>query len=145
LSEYHDNPWILSLTYRLLQGEKSVLNLIDESRAPINPPKYVRASLYHYHFSKPTSEPAKKGEFWIRKREKEFMPMFSKDHPPLVNFVKNLGYLDADYKPEQPSERIPFFLDKIRSTFAGTRPEYIMWGCLSTMFLIIFTSRIFKT
>lgn len=53
LSEYHDNPWMLSLTYRLLQGEKSVLNLIDESRAPSKPPKYIRASLYHYHFSKP--------------------------------------------------------------------------------------------
>lgn len=53
LSEYHDNPWILSLTYRLLHGEKSVLRLIDESRAPSRPPKYIRGSLYHYHFTKP--------------------------------------------------------------------------------------------
>lgn len=70
--------------------------------------------------------------------------MFSKDHPPLVNFVKNLGYLDADYKPEQPSERIPFFLDKVRGTFTGTRPEHIMWGSLGTMFLLTLTSKLFK-
>ncbi|ODN03967.1 Lipase maturation factor 2 [Orchesella cincta] len=144
LSEYHDNPWMLSLTYRLLQGEKSVLNLIDDTRAPSKPPKYIRSSLYHYHFTKPNSQPASKGEWWIRKREKEFMPMFSKDHPPLVNFVKNLGYLDPDYKPEQPSERIPFFLDKIRGSFVGTRPEYIIWGCFSTIFIILFTSKLFK-
>lgn len=70
--------------------------------------------------------------------------MFSKEHPPLVSFVKNLGYLDADYKPEQPSERIPFFLETIRASFVGTRPEYIMWGSLSAMFLILLTSKLFK-
>lgn len=70
--------------------------------------------------------------------------MFSKDHPPLVNFVKNLGYLDQDYKPEQPSEKIPMLLDKIRGSFTGVRNEYVMMGCLSTMVLIMLTSKLFK-
>lgn len=52
LSEYHDNPWILSLSYRLLHGERTVMKLIDEKLAPTTPPKYIRATLYHYHFSK---------------------------------------------------------------------------------------------
>lgn len=83
LGTYHDNPWLVSLTYRLLQGkrfwfmilcqhetqptklaiiafvytysgEPSVIKLLDSSKAPKTPPKFIRASLYHYTFTKPS-------------------------------------------------------------------------------------------
>jgi len=85
-----------------------------------------------------------KGEWWSRKKDKEYMPIFSKDHPPLVEFVKNLGYLDADLKATEQSKVLALSLDKIREAFEGTRPEYVIWGALIALLSIIFTSKIFK-
>lgn len=52
LGTYHQNPWLMSVAYRLLEGEKSVIQLIDTQRLPYSsPPKYLKASLYHYHYT----------------------------------------------------------------------------------------------
>ncbi|XP_067008786.1 lipase maturation factor 2 isoform X2 [Anabrus simplex] len=53
LGTYHQNPWIMSLAYRLLHGQQEVLHLLDVSKNPFpnKPPKYVKASLYHYHYT----------------------------------------------------------------------------------------------
>ena len=53
LGTYHDNPWLVSLAYRLLQGETSVTKLLDSDQAPSPTPKFVRASLYYYTYTKP--------------------------------------------------------------------------------------------
>ena len=51
LGEYRSNPWFIHLIYKLLIGEKSVLDLM--ARNPFNerPPKYIRSVLFRYHFS----------------------------------------------------------------------------------------------
>ena len=52
LGTYHQNPWLMSVAYRLLEGEENVLKLIDYHRLPYPaPPKYLKASLYHYHYT----------------------------------------------------------------------------------------------
>jgi hypothetical protein len=53
LGTYHQNPWIMSLAYRLLTGQPEVLNLMDKANNPFinKPPKYIRASLFHYHYT----------------------------------------------------------------------------------------------
>lgn len=44
-------PWLLSLTHRLLHGNPDVLHLIDSSNLPYStPPKYIRGALYKYKF-----------------------------------------------------------------------------------------------
>lgn len=52
LGTYHQNPWLMSLAYRLLHGQPEVLALMNDAANPFrdSPPKYVRASLYHYHY-----------------------------------------------------------------------------------------------
>jgi hypothetical protein len=87
-----------------------------------------------------------KGEWWSRKKDKEYMPIFSKDHPPLVEFVKNLGYTDSDVKVDssESSKLLNLSFEKIRESFDGTRPEYIVWGAEIALLAIIFTSRLFK-
>lgn len=52
-------PWLLSLMYRLLSNESDVINLLssdihDEFDGHW-PPKYLRASVYVYHFSDPNN------------------------------------------------------------------------------------------
>jgi len=53
LGTYHQNPFIMSLTYRLLNGQPEVLNLINTVESPFHnrSPKYIKASIYRYHYT----------------------------------------------------------------------------------------------
>ena len=59
LSNYQNNPWFVTLVYRLLTGQPEVLQLMGNNPFPDKPPNYVRATLYHYHFT--ADNPKKKG------------------------------------------------------------------------------------
>lgn len=65
LGNYPENPWIGSLLYRLLQGDKVVVGLLEPPPFP-KPPKYIRALLYDYQFTEP-AERARSGAVWQRK------------------------------------------------------------------------------
>ena len=64
LGSYDQNTWVGGLMYRLMNGEPSVLGLIE---APpfATPPKYMRAMLYNYQFTSP-DERARTGAVWQR-------------------------------------------------------------------------------
>ena len=51
LGNYRNNYWLVNFCVRLLQGSLGVLGLIDKNPFPDNPPRYVRAVLYEYHFT----------------------------------------------------------------------------------------------
>lgn len=52
LGTYQENPWLVQFCYRLLEGEKDVLNLLDRNRLPFDsPPKYLRISRYLYLYT----------------------------------------------------------------------------------------------
>lgn len=50
---YEKEPWVLSLTHRILLGQPEVLSLLDRNHSPFvkNPPKYIRAALYKYKYT----------------------------------------------------------------------------------------------
>lgn len=52
-SDYTKQPWLMSLVYRLLQGQPEVLNLLDKERSGFGAkaPKYLRGSLYNYKYT----------------------------------------------------------------------------------------------
>ncbi len=52
LGTYQQNPWFTNFMIRLLQGEPSVLKLMEYNPFPKSPPKYIRARLYLYHFTR---------------------------------------------------------------------------------------------
>ena len=51
-----ENPWIVNLLARLLQGSPEVLSLFAHNPFPGTPPRYIRALLYDYKF----------GDWWTR-------------------------------------------------------------------------------
>jgi lipase maturation factor 1 len=51
LGNYQSNRWFVSFMLRLIQGEPSVLKLLQYNPFPNAPPKYIRARLYLYHFT----------------------------------------------------------------------------------------------
>ena len=76
LGTYRENPWLVNLCIRLLEGELKVLRLIEANPFPEKPPIFIRAVLYQYHFS---DEPLKResGVWWRRDYKGIYLPELS--------------------------------------------------------------------
>jgi hypothetical protein len=72
LGTYRENPWFTNLILRLLQGEPSVLRLLRYNPFPNSPPKYVRARLYRYHFTRFGNR-----DWWSREEHGLYLPPVS--------------------------------------------------------------------
>jgi len=58
-------PWLLNLLRRLLEGEKSVTDFLEDNPFPEKPPKYVRVLVYRYRFTN-RGEKRETGYWWHR-------------------------------------------------------------------------------
>ncbi|MFL6351213.1 MAG: lipase maturation factor family protein [Bryobacteraceae bacterium] len=65
LGDYQENEWVGGLMYRLMQGEPSVIGLMNPPPFP-KPPRYMRALLYDYSFTTPDDR-ARTGAVWQRR------------------------------------------------------------------------------
>jgi hypothetical protein len=52
LGNYQSNRWFVNFMVRLLQAEPTVLRLLRTNPFPHAPPRYIRARLYLYHFTR---------------------------------------------------------------------------------------------
>lgn len=52
LGTYQNNRWFVNFMERLLEGEPSVLGLLQHNPFGRTPPKYVRAKVYEYRFTR---------------------------------------------------------------------------------------------
>ena len=68
-----NNPWFKNLVVRLLTGSDPVLALFSHNPFPGEPPRFVRAKLYQYHFTD-WRERAETGAWWTRSYRGEFYP-----------------------------------------------------------------------
>jgi hypothetical protein len=64
--------WVLSLVYRMLQGQSEVLKAFEKDPFPSKPPKYMRAWVYQYHFTD-KDQRAKNGDWWWRDQQREYL------------------------------------------------------------------------
>jgi len=76
LGNRRDNPWFRNLCLRLLQGSPEVLGLLDKNPFPRQPPRYLRATVYHYQFTT-FAERRKTGDWWRRATPREYLPPVS--------------------------------------------------------------------
>jgi predicted DCC family thiol-disulfide oxidoreductase YuxK len=76
LGNYQGNPWFVNFCVRLLQGEPSVLPLINHNPFPAAPPRFVRAVVYEYHFTDWATR-RKTGNWWRRELKGLYLPAFS--------------------------------------------------------------------
>jgi Lipase maturation factor len=72
LSNYQNNRWFVGFMLRLLQGEPNVLALLRYNPFANAPPKYIRARVYLYHFTK-FGEPG----WWNREERGLYFPAIS--------------------------------------------------------------------
>jgi uncharacterized membrane protein YphA (DoxX/SURF4 family) len=74
LGEYRQNPWLLNTMMRLLEGEPSVLALLETNPFPDAPPRFVRAVLYSYTFATPDQH-RNEGLWWNRTMQRLYCPV----------------------------------------------------------------------
>lgn len=76
LGDYRANPWFLNFLGRLLTGAPEVLALLATNPFPEEPPRYVRAVLYEYHFTDAATRRAT-GAWWRREPRGLYCPELS--------------------------------------------------------------------
>jgi lipase maturation factor 1 len=76
LGDYRGNPWVLQFMARLLEGSPQVLALLRGNPFPKAPPRYLRATVYEYHFTD-ADQKSKNGIFWRRQLKGEYVPVIS--------------------------------------------------------------------
>jgi hypothetical protein len=93
MSEYRDYPWFVNLVAKLLEGDAPVLSLLRENPFPRHPPRFVRATLYEYHFTTP-EERRRTGNWWIRTLTRPYFPPVSLETPGLQRILETQGWTD---------------------------------------------------
>ena len=73
---YQRTPWFPHFMVALLQGKPKVLRLLAENPFPDTPPRYVRATLYDYHFTDIATKRSE-GTWWSRERKGIYCPTIS--------------------------------------------------------------------
>ncbi len=73
LGSYRQNPWLIRLMERLLEGQPEVLQLLSKNPFPEAPPRSVRAVIYDYHFTSALERDAT-GHWWRRDTPEIYVP-----------------------------------------------------------------------
>ncbi len=76
LGDVRQNPWFVLFCYRLLENRPDVLALLAKNPFPVQPPKFIRASLYQYRFTDFATR-RKTGAWWQREYRGEYCPPLS--------------------------------------------------------------------
>ncbi len=71
---YQENPWFIFYLRRLLEGSPDVIGLMASNPFPAAPPRYIRASLYDYKFTKSGDNTR---AWWKRKYLGPYCPILS--------------------------------------------------------------------
>jgi predicted DCC family thiol-disulfide oxidoreductase YuxK len=72
------NPWLIGLIVRLLEGSRDVTGLLEHNPFPDKPPPYIRAMFYRYRFTN-SEEHRQSGAWWKRQELREYLPTISRD------------------------------------------------------------------
>jgi len=76
LGEARNNPWFVNFCVRLLHGSPEAQSLLQSNPFPEQPPRYIRATLYEYHFTDRAGRRVS-GDWWRRERVREYLPPIS--------------------------------------------------------------------
>lgn len=89
LSPDYQRRWFLALTRKLLQGDARVLGLFSENPFPERPPRFIRATFYHYRFA-----PLSSKDTWQRSPAGEYLAPVSLEDPEFLDALRAYGVGD---------------------------------------------------
>jgi len=76
MGDYSQHPWFIRFMGKLLEGDRDTLSLLRYNPFPGEPPRFVRAQMYRYHFSTP-KERRRTGQWWKREFVGPYFPEVS--------------------------------------------------------------------
>jgi hypothetical protein len=88
MENYEQNPWLVHFVYKLLKGDHLAIGLLKSNPFPNTPPRYIRAELYEYHFTRDHSN----GSWWERKWEAHYLPVLSLNDEGLKQYIQAYGW-----------------------------------------------------
>jgi hypothetical protein len=94
-------PWLVHLIWQLLEGDPSPKRLLsyDPFPDPQAPPKWLRADIWRYSFTRSRSESG--DDWWRRERVGLFLRPVSLENPALRDYVQGFGWPDAPRTDEK--------------------------------------------
>ncbi|XP_073508695.1 lipase maturation factor 2 [Phyllobates terribilis] len=140
LGHHTHSPWFTSFIYRLLQGNKDVIRLVqnDESLYPFNshPPLYIRAQLYKYWYTEVDQTGHTPSNWWRRRHAEEFYPMvFLGDHT-LESLLNQYGLKDKPTPRRSLDAPLPSALRFIRDILRPYPAPLLLYSILVTLVVI---------
>jgi hypothetical protein len=78
LETCEENSWFVRFLVKLLEGSPPVLGLLGANPFPHGPPRFVRAVLYDYRFTRPRRL-WREGAWWTRERTGLYCPVLSRE------------------------------------------------------------------
>jgi hypothetical protein len=84
MSDASEQPWLVGLVAKLLEGDAATLDLLAAGPFRERPPRYIRARLYRYEFTR-VGEPGR--AWWRRTLIGEYLPPLSREDPRLREFL----------------------------------------------------------
>ena len=84
------HPWLVHLVWKLLHNDRLALSLLANDPFPGAPPRFIRADLYRYRFTRPFHG----GPYWERTRIGPWLPAMSTEDPRIREFLGVRGLLD---------------------------------------------------
>lgn len=91
MSDIQRHPWLAHLVYQLLRGDEDIIQLLDGNPFPDGPPRFIRADLYRYEFTRYQDNPT---AWWTRTRVGAYFPPLSLNNPSLIQFLRFHGMVE---------------------------------------------------
>uniref|UniRef100_A0A1A7XG43 Lipase maturation factor n=1 Tax=Iconisemion striatum TaxID=60296 RepID=A0A1A7XG43_9TELE len=143
LGPHTQAPWFTSLMYRLLQGKRDVIELIqtDVSRYPFHqqPPAYLRAHRYRYWFTEPKADGSYPQRWWRRVYDEEFYPIVHLGNTFLDSMLNQYGLKDKSSPRRVSNTTVAQMVRWLRAQVRGVPAPMLIWtliACSATFSLL---------
>ncbi|KAL7401982.1 hypothetical protein ABVT39_007672 [Epinephelus coioides] len=135
LGAHTQAPWFTSLMYRLLQGKRDVIELIqtDVSQYPFHkqPPAYLRAHRYRYWFTEPKPDGSFPERWWRRVYDEEFYPTVHLGNTFLESMLTQYGLKDKLPSRRISNTTVAQAVRWVRSQVKGVPPHVLIWTLIA--------------
>ncbi|KAM9754422.1 lipase maturation factor 2a [Menidia menidia] len=143
LGTHTQAPWFTSLMYKLLQGKRDVIELIqtDVSKYPFHqePPAYLRAHRYRYWFTEAKADGSYPDRWWRRVYDEEFYPVVHLGNTFLESMLNQYGLKDKSAPRRVSSTGVAKVMRWVRSQIRGVPAHTLIWtlmACSATFCLL---------
>ncbi|XP_029378366.1 lipase maturation factor 2a [Echeneis naucrates] len=135
LGTHTQAPWFTSLMYRLLQGKRDVIELIqtDVTQYPFHkqPPAYLRAHRYKYWFTEPKADGSYPQRWWRRVYDEEYYPTVHLGSTVLESMLSQYGLKDKSPPRRVSNITVAQAVRWVRSQVRGVPPHILIWTLMA--------------